>query len=99
VPAWSSLVIRARLRFTIPDGHIRAVGIRRRVAGTAGSVTLYVPAFTVNVFLPCSVSVSCRKAVALPPFTWKLKFVAIFVPPLSLITIFFTMSVPAGRRW
>lgn len=32
--------------------------------------------------------------MAVPPLTWKLKAVAIFVPPLSLTTVFLTMRDP-----
>ena len=49
------------------------------------------------MFLPCSVSLpSWMKVVAVPLFTLNLKSVAIFVPPLSLTTSFFTVSVPVG---
>src|SRR6188472_3675819 len=47
------------------------------------------------LFWPLSVSLpSCVKDVAVPPFTWNEKSVAILVPPLSLITTFLTMRVP-----
>src|ERR671918_2098277 len=59
-----------------------------------GSVTLYVPAPTVRSFWP-SASNDC----AAPPSTWKEKSCACFVPPLSLTTTFFTMSVAGSSSF
>ena len=60
------------------------------------STTLWLPALTVSEFRPFSVSApSWMNEVAVPPSTLNLKSVAILVPPLSLITSFLTISVPA----
>ena len=62
--------------------------------GVSASTTECEPAATVSVFLPCNASASCKNAVDDPPSTLNEKFVATFVPPLSLITTFFTINVP-----
>jgi hypothetical protein len=51
-----------------------------------------VPAFTVRLFSP-SASKGCA---GVPPFTWNEKSFASFVPPLSLVTTFFTINVPVA---